>query len=355
MPDESQEKTEQATPKRLEDARDKGNVARSMELNSVCVLFAGLAGLYFFGPAMTSQLAVLSRTILANCASFPLTTDSVHSYVASGAWMMLNLLGPVVLTIMAVGLLINYAQVGVLFTAHPLTPELSKINPIEGFKRLFSLRSLVELAKGIIKILIVGYVTYVTLKGQYRDFLPLMDQTATQILAFAVHSSFVLFLRLCLVLLVLSILDYGFQRWEYQRNLRMTRYEIKEETKQQEGPPHLRARIRALQREIARRRMMKKVPKADVVITNPVHVAVALQYDTETMEAPTVTAKGARLIAERIKQIARESDVPIVENPPLAQTLFRSVDIDSQIPFDLYQTVAEILAYVYRLKEKALA
>jgi flagellar biosynthetic protein FlhB len=355
MPDESQERTEQATPKRLEDARQRGNVARSMELNSAFVLMAGIGSLYFFGPRMFSELTALSKTIYANVTTFTLTTDSVHRYIADGSLVMLHLLAPIVSTIMVVGLLINYAQVGVLFTVHPLIPDLDKINPIEGFKRLLSLRSFVELVKGVLKILIVGYVTYITLKGEYHEYLPLMDKSVSQIFAFAVDSAFTLFLRLALVLLILAILDYGFQRWEYQRNLRMTRYEIKEEMKQMEGPPHLRARIRTLQREIARRRMMKRVPRADVVITNPVHVAVALEYDPVEMEAPTVTAKGARLIAERIKEIATEHGVPIVENPPLAQTLYRSVDLDEEIPYNLYQAVAEILAYVYQLKNKQIA
>jgi flagellar biosynthetic protein FlhB len=355
MPDESQERTEQPTPKRLEDARRKGNVARSMELNSAFILLAGLGSLYFFGPQMFSDVSALSKTIFANAASFTLTTDSVHGYIANGVWMMFHLLAPIVMTIMIIGLLINYAQVGVLFTVEPLIPDLEKINPIEGFKRLFSLRSFVELIKGILKVLIVGYVTYITLKGQYREYIPLIDKSVSQILTFTVHSAFTLFLRISLVLLVLAIFDYGFQRWEYQRNLRMTRYDIKEEMKQMEGPPHLRARIRAIQREISRRRMMKKVPRADVVITNPVHVAVAIEYDPSEMEAPTVTAKGARLLAERIKQIAAEYDIPVVENPPLAQTLYRSVDLDKQIPYDLYQAVAEILAYVYRLKDKKIA
>jgi flagellar biosynthetic protein FlhB len=326
-----------------------------MELNSAFVLLAGLGGLYFFGPRMFSELTALSKTIFANAATFTLTTESVHGYIADGSWVMLRLMAPIVATIMIVGLLINYVQVGVLFTADPLIPDISKLDPIEGFKRLFSLRSFAELVKGVLKVLIVGYVTYITLKGQYHEYLPLMDRTVSQILAFAIDSAFTLFLRIALVLLILAILDYGFQRWEYERNLRMTRYEIKEEMKQMEGPPHLRARIRALQRELSRRRMMKRVPKADVVITNPVHVAVALEYDPAEMEAPTVTAKGARLIAERIKEIATEHDVPIVENPPLAQTLYRSVDIDAEIPYDLYQAVAEILAYVYRLKEKQIA
>jgi len=283
-----------------------------------------------------------------------LTPSNVYSHFLRGLKAIALILVPIVVPILGVGMLANLVQIGFLFTPQPLTPKLDRLNPVTGFKRLFSRRSLVELVKGILKLIIVGYVAYLTIRGEYKDIFPLIDQDIGQIAAFVGGVTFRTGIRTALALLVLALFDYAFQRWEYERELRMTKREVKDELKQAEGDPQVRSRIRSIQLRIARQRMMKAVPEADVVITNPVSLAVALRYSPEAMSAPTVVAKGARLMAEKIREVAERHGVPIVVNPPLAQGLYRSVEVGMEIPYEFYQVVAEILAYVYRLKGKRI-
>ena len=352
MPEESlQEKTEQATPRHRRKAREEGQVAKSMELNSVFVLLAGIAALYFGGGAILAQMMGITRTVFRELPFVELATADLQSYLITGTKVILGILLPICGTIMAVGLLINCAQVGMTLAIQPITPKWSKIDPISGFKRLFSRKAFFELLKGLLKISIVGGIAYTTLKGELEHYFLLMDQSVGQILGFISTMTFRLSLKTALALLILAILDYVFQRWEQERNLRMTKQEVKEELRQAEGDPLIRSRIRSIQREMARRRMMQEVPEAEVVITNPVHLAVALKYHITTMAAPIVVAKGARLIARRIKEIAQEHNIPIVEDKVLAQTLYKTTEVGEEIPVDLYRAVAEILAYVYRLKE----
>jgi len=351
MPEESyHDRTEQATPKRREEARQKGHVARSPELNSALVLLAGSVVLYFVAGAMMRQVLLTSKSIFQNLARTTVTVSAIQGYFASILGTVAVSLAPVVGTVMAVGLLSNYLQVGVVFSAEPLTPKFDKLNPWMGMKRLFSLRAVVELVKGLLKVAVVAWVASVTIQSKFPDYLRLSDQGIPEILAFLGRTTFHVTLRCALALLFLAILDYGYQRWEHERSLRMTRQEVREELKETEGDPLIRARIRSIQREMARRRMMKKIPEADVVITNPVHLAVALKYEAEKMNAPVVLAKGARLLAEKIKALAREHDIPIVEDPPLAQFLYKTTEIGMEIPVDAYKAVAEILGYIYRLK-----
>jgi flagellar biosynthetic protein FlhB len=257
---------------------------------------------------------------------------------------------PLLAIVLIAGLVANYLQVGFLFSAEAIAPKFSKIDPIKGFQRLFTLKSLTELAKNILKIVIVGSVAYGTISGELDGLSPLMDQSIWGIITYIGETSFKIILRTCWVLIVLAILDYCYQRWEYERGLKMSKQEIKEEHKQSEGDPMLKGKIKRMQRAMARKRMMSKVPKADVVVTNPDHIAVALKYDQREMAAPVVIAKGAALVAEKIKELARKNQVPIVENKPLARLLFKTVDLDRAIPENLYKAVAEVLAYVYGLK-----
>jgi len=259
---------------------------------------------------------------------------------------------PLFLAALFVSLLVNYLQVGFVLSAESVQPKFSKIDPIQGFGRLFSIRSLVELVKNIFKIAIVGFAVYIIMRGEAERFVLLVDQSVWGILLYICGVSFKIILSVCLVLIVLAALDYAYQKWEFEKELRMTKQEIKDESKQSEGDPLIKARIRRLQREAARKRMMANVPKADVVITNPTHLAVALLYDQEKMSAPTVVAKGADFIAQNIKDIARKHHVPIVNNKPLAQVLYRKVDVDEIIPANLYRAVAEVLAFVYGMKMK---
>jgi len=347
-----QERTERATPKKREDARKKGQVAKSREVSSVAVLVAGLIFFWFGSAAMGEKFMDLTRWSLSQSAVFGVDYSNIHSLSIDVIYRVFVLVFPLFLAALFVSLLVNYLQVGFVLSAESVQPKFSKIDPIQGFGRLFSIRSLVELVKNIFKILIVGFAVYIIMRGEAERFVLLVDQSVWGILLYICGVSFKIILSVCLVLILLAALDYAYQKWEFEKELRMTKQEIKDESKQSEGDPLIKARIRRLQREAARKRMMANVPKADVVITNPTHLAVALLYDQEKMSAPTVVAKGADFIAQNIKDIARKHHVPIVNNKPLAQVLYRKVDVDEIIPANLYRAVAEVLAFVYGMKLK---
>jgi len=347
-----QEKTEQATPKKRRDAREKGQVAKSQDAASVAVLLAGLTFIWLGLPGMIRKMTALTSWSLSQSGRFPLDCHTIQELSLDCIYKTSALMLPLFLTVFCVALFINYVQVGFIISSESVQPKLSKIDPVKGFKRLISVRSLVELVKNICKISIVGLVVYLTMRGEIDNFIPLADQTAAGILHYITTVTFKIIFRVCLVLIILAILDYSYQKWEFEKNLRMSRQEVKDEFKQTEGNPLIKSRIKSLQREAARKRMMASVPKADVVITNPTRLAVALIYDQGTMAAPTVVAKGARVLAEKIKEIARENKVPIVENKPLAQVLYIKVDVDEMIPANLYKAVAEVLAFVYNMKRK---
>jgi flagellar biosynthetic protein FlhB len=256
------------------------------------------------------------------------------------------------LGVVTAAMLANVIQVGFLFSWEPLTPKLSKLNPLEGMKRLVSLRSLTEMVKFVAKVVLVGIVVYTVVRKEIPFMMPLAGQSIQDIGSYICTTILRIMLRTSWVLLVLAILDYAYQRWEFEKGLRMTRQEIKDEHKQSEGDPLVKSRIRRVQREWARRRMMEAVPQADVVITNPLQLAIAIAYENDTMVAPQVLAKGAGPVAVRIREIARSYGIPIVENKPLARALFKDVDLGQQIPAALYKAVAEVLAYVYRLKNR---
>ena len=351
MAEESfQEKTEQATPKRREDARRKGQVARSSELSSIAILATGLLALSALGPYMFNGLSVFMVDALTNGMSLELDPATLHLTI--GAWTLgyARIVAPIIALLVLAAFAINYAQVGVLFTLQPLTPKAERLSPLSGLKRIFSSKGLVELAKGLFKIGAVVYVTYLTIAADMNDFVAYMDMGVGQIFALSGDITLTLAFRIVLLLLVMAILDYSFQRWDYEKNLRMTRQEVREEVKQQEGDPMMRSRVRNLQREMSQQRMMDDVMTADVVVTNPTHVAVALKYDMENMPAPLVVAKGQRLVAQRIKEIARDAGIPLVENKPLARALFKVVRIGDEIPEDLFKAVAQVLAFVFQLK-----
>ncbi|MEE9170972.1 MAG: flagellar biosynthesis protein FlhB [bacterium] len=351
MPDTA-DKTEKATPKKREDARKKGNVAKSMEVNTAAVLFTGTLALAFAGTSFLGNITSMMTVVFQNVADFEVTAADLRSYSYQGLLFLLSTLAPIVLSILVMGTTSNLLQVGFLITGEPLKPALKKISPMNGLKRLFSVRSLEELAKSVIKLTIVGLVIFVTIKGAAKNFVPLMDSSVVNIFSFLGTTMLKVALRASIAIIIMAALDYGFQRWEYEKKLRMSKQEVKEELKEFEGDPLMKSRIRGLQRQAARQRMMSEVPKADVVITNPIHYAVALKYDSDEMDAPLVVAKGARKLAEKIKEIANEHDVPIVENPILARSLYKMCELGMAVPTDLYVSIAEILAYVYGLKGK---
>ncbi len=347
-----QEKTERATPKKRENARKKGQVAKSREASSVAVLLAGLVFFWFGSAGMVEKMMALTRWSLTQSARFNVDYTNIQSLSINLTYKVFVLVFPLFLTALFVGLLVNYLQVGFVLSAESVQPKFSKIDPIQGFTRLFSIRSLVELVKNIFKILIVGFAVYAIIKGEAKRFVLLVDQSVWGILLYIAGVAFKIILSVCLVLIILAVLDYVYQKWEFEKDMRMTKQEIKDESKQSDGDPLIKARIRRLQRDAARKRMMASVPKADVVITNPTHLAVALLYDQTRMSAPKVVAKGAGFIAEHIRDIARKNNVPIVNNKPLAQVLYKKVDVDEIIPANLYRAVAEVLAFVYGIKMK---
>ena len=348
-----QEKTEKATPKKRADARKKGQVAQSREVPSVLILMSAL-GVFFFGGAwMFWSLAGFMGGVFQNIATFRIqeiaTASTLFKEIFTTA---VTLVLPVMLFVFVAGLGGNVVQFGFLIHGEKLTPQLKRLNPIKGMKRLISLKSLVELVKSVFKLAIVGGIAYLLVKGELNTIPSLVQLQVGEIAAFMARVSIKICFYVCLVLIALSLVDYAYQRWEHEKSLKMTKQEVKDEHKQTQGDPKIKARIRKIQLEVAQRRMMEAIPEADVVITNPTHLAVALKFDANEMMAPCVTAKGAGFIAQKIKQLAEEHQVPIVENKPLARTLYKATELGDMIPVELYQAVAEVLAYVYRLKGK---
>lgn len=343
------EKTEPATAKKRSKSREKGQVAKSREIPSVVVLLSGFSVFYFGGGWMFNQMGDIMKSSMQHLAQSSMGIESVHILLSHLFQKVVILLAPLLGIVAIAGVASNVAQSGFLLTGEPLIPKLSKFNPITGVKNLFSLRSIVEVVKGIFKIIIVGGMAYSVLRKEMDQIPALMHLNVSSILAFMGGVALKLGFYTCLVLIILAALDFWFQKWKHEEDLKMTKQEVKDEHKQSEGDPKVKARIRSVQREMAMRRMMEAVPDATVVITNPTHLAIALKFD-RSMQAPMVVAKGANLVAQRIKEIAAEYDVPIIEQKPLARALFKSVEIDQYIPAELYHAVAEILAYVYRLK-----
>ena len=349
--DRFQDKTEPASPKRREEARKKGEVAKSKELAAVAVLCACTVYLFFAAKGMSSELGMLMERTFSRIPSISASDINIVEFSMQTLREFLLLILPIMILAFVVALGVNYLQVGFLWSVEALAPKASKIDPVQGLQRMFSVRSLSELAKSLAKLTIVGWVAFSTLKEEFPNFVPLIYQDRWAILSWLGLTSWKLTIRCCMVIAVLAILDYFYQKWEYERNMRMSKQELKDEYKQTEGDPAVKARIRSIQRELARRRMMEEVPKADVVITNPTHLAIALRYNSAKMKAPKIVAKGADHIALKIRGVATQSGVPVVENRPLAQNLYK-LELGEEIPSRLYQAVAEILAYVYRLKKK---
>lgn len=344
------EKTEEPTAKRQSDARNKGQVARSQELGTAFVLLGGFFALYKMGAGIYTDITGYMSHILAHPLG-EVSTESVMRIFIDIVTLFGKTALPLMLVIMVTGLCINFMQVGINFTTEPLSLKLENLNPINGFGRIFSKRALVELIKSFMKIGIIGFFIYTYLKEeipQAPKYL-YMDLTASIPIISGIIINLVF--KVLIVVFVMAVLDYAYQRWQHKQGLKMSKQEVKEEFKQMEGDPQIKGKIKQKQRQMAMARMMKEVPKADVVITNPTHFAVALKYQ-KGMDAPLVVAKGQDMVAQRIKEIAREAGVTIVENKPLARSLYAMVDVGGSVPPELYKAVAEVLAYVYRLKNR---
>jgi len=351
--DSGQEKTEDATQRRREDTRKRGQVARSTEINSAGMLLVGFTSLLLFSDHIVSGLEEVIVWSFQSLQGTAITAENVTMLFHTILWRFFMILLPLFAVMAVAAILVNIFQIGFLFTGEPLVPDLNKMNPLQGFGRIFSRRSAETMVRDIFKVILVSSLGYSAVKKILPRIMEVSSYSIGQILAFTGSSVFSIAMKILLGYIILAILDYGFQRWDYEKSMMMTRQEVREELKQTEGDPMLKARVRAVQREIARRRMMDEVPKAEVVITNPTEIAIAIAYE-QGMMAPIVVAKGKRVIAERIRAIAKENGVPIVENVILAQALFKAVEIGNSIPAELFTAVAEVLAYVYKLKGKKL-
>jgi len=344
------DRTEPATPKRREEARERGEVLKSRELSSALTLSAVALALWYLGPSIWEGLALELKTYLERMARAELQSTDIRALVAGVLVGQFSLIAPVLGVALAVGVLGNALQVGGLFTSTPLLPRWSRLNPWAGLGRLVSVQSWLELGKAMSKLLILAAVAFFSLRSDVDTLFVLGEAGVGPFFAGVAETAARLLGRSGLALLVLGGLDYLLQYWQYERGLRMTKDEVKEEAKQREVDPKIRARIRSMQREFSRQRMMAAVPQATVVITNPRHLAVALLYERGSMPAPQVVAKGAGYLAEGIKTLAREAGVPIVEDIPTARMLYRHVPVGAFVPVTLYKTMAQILAYVYSLR-----
>lgn len=344
------EKTEEATPKRQADSRKKGQVGKSQEINSVFIIFSAFMALKILGTYIYNQIAGYMVFVFTNLPT-EVTAELVMRIILDIGAVLARTSLPIMFTIMIIAVVVNLFQVGINFTLTPIMPKLSKLDPIAGSKRMFSKRSLVELVKSIIKIVIIGYFIYRFLVKETAHLPKLIYvdlETAMHIVATLI---FTLAFQICGVMIVLAALDFLYQKWEHRQSIKMSKHDVKEEGKQSEGNPEIKSKIKQKQRALAMQRMMQEVPKADVIVTNPTHLAIALKYEAG-MAAPVVVAKGQDLVAQRIKAIAKEAKIVIVENKPLARALYSATNVGDVVPQELYKSVAEVLAYVYRLKKK---
>ena len=351
-PESGGEKTEDASGRKLSKAREEGQVAKSMEIPSVFVLLGGVLTLYMSSQLFYNNFAgVFHYNLTFEKIPVFTITDVVHLLAVHIRIILVTCI-PVMLAVMLVALISNFAQVGFKISWKSLEPKFSRLDPINGFKQKFTSRAVIEFVKTLLKITIICAVAYNSIRSELTDISVLYDASIGYILLFILKVAFWIFIKVCLIMIVLALLDYAYQKWKFLDDQKMTKKEVKDETKQTEGDPLVKSRIRQLQHEAARKRMMAAVPDADVVVTNPTRLAVALKYDGNEMDAPTVLAKGAGPVAKNIRRIAEENNIPIVEDKPLARNLYSNVDIGGEVPMELYQAVAELLAYVYKLKGK---
>ncbi|TYA14340.1 flagellar biosynthesis protein FlhB [Paenibacillus faecis] len=346
------EKTEKATPKKRQDARKKGQVAKSQDVSGALILLATFMCLMAFGNYIKERLVALFSDVFYHRLTTDVTKENVMVMLGDYGVQILLLLAPVLLVVVVMGVIANYAQVGFLLTGEPLKMKFSKLSPIQGFKKIFSMHALVEFLKSVFKLVIIGYLVYSTIWGARSSIAALGKVPVEEAFHFTAKITMNLGIKIAAALLVLAVLDYMYQRYEHEKSLKMSKQDIKDEYKKMEGDPLIKGKIRERQRRMALQRMMQEVPKADVIITNPTHFAVALKYDGTQMEAPQVIAKGQDFVALRIKEIAKEHGVVTIENKPLARALFQRAEIGDTIPGDLFQAVAEVLAYVYKLQGK---
>lgn len=352
MPEvDGQEKSEQPTGKRLADSRERGEVAKSMEINSLAVFGSGLVMLYITRNFLGKNFAEFAHDIFSSLDTLKLNTDVIQVYLLKWGLFFFVMIAPIVLTVVVIAFISNVAQFGFKFSWKVFEPKISKFNIFANVKRmLFSVNSMVELSKSIVKLIIISLFAYYIISEMVQESSQLISFTVEEIVDFMIRSAFTMVWKITLFFALVAATDFVFQRVKHKKNLMMTKQEVKEEFKQTEGDPHIKQRIRKEMLKAASRRMMKDVPKADVVITNPTHFAVAIKYEMHKEGAPKVLAKGMDEVAQRIKKIALENNVPLHEDVQLARALYKACDIGDEIPTQLFKAVAQILAYIYQMK-----
>ncbi|WP_042144806.1 flagellar biosynthesis protein FlhB [Paucisalibacillus sp. EB02] len=346
------EKTEKATPKRRNDERKKGRVAKSQDVNTAFLLLFVFILMAVFAGFMKDNMLALFQHTFTEYLNWELTETSVFQIFSESIIQFAKIVGPVMLIAMIAGVASNLMQIGFLFTTEPLKFDLKKIDPIQGAKRIFSIRALVELLKSLLKIVVIGAVTFFVIWIYKDEMLMVAFKNVDSSLAFFGRVTLLMGIAATIALLLLAVFDYAYQRFDFEKNIRMSKQDIRDEYKNIEGDPLIKSKIKEKQRQIAMRRMMSEIPNADVVITNPTHFAIAIKYDENKASAPYVIAKGVDHIAFKIREVAKANNVMAVENRPLARSLYASVEIGEAIPEEFYQAVAEVLAYVYRMEKK---
>lgn len=342
------ERTEAPTTKRREDFRKKGQVAQSKEVQTAALFTIVLLFWLFYLPSFWEGLTTLISSIWRSIGEYTITSLSTMHLAVFILKEVGWLLSPLFLLVVLIGFFSSVFQFGWLLTAKPLTPDFSKLNPIKGFGRFFSKKSMIEVVKSLLKVILVGWIAYATVIDNFGQALILTDTSIGTTIIFLGKTAALILAKICAILIFIAFLDFMFVKWEMEEKMKMTKQELKEEYKETEGDPHLKAQIRSIQQEMARKRMMADVPQADVIITNPTHISVAIRYDSSEMDSPIIIAKGADFIAMKIREIARQHEIPLVENPPVARLLHK-LDIGDSVPEDLFKVIAEILAHVYSL------
>ncbi len=353
MAEESmQEKTEAPTQKKRDKAREEGDVAKSAEIPSVFVLLGGVSVIYMSGGYMYNKIVA----VMLDCFFFSSIPDFTNKYCldliyrySAGFFLIF---APVLVTVFIMALASNVYMVGFQISWKAINFKFSKLDPISGFKKKLSLSSLVELVKSVAKLTVIGLLAWFAVRGELKEIYQLYNHSMGYILVYLMKVIFKIFIWVIIPMTAVAILDYIYQKWQFEEKLKMTKQEVKDEHKQSEGDPQVKARIKAVQFEAAKKRMMAEVPKADVIITNPTHFAIAIKYDSLQMSAPKVIAKGTGHIAQKIKEIAKNEKIPVVENKELARNLYKIVDIGDEVPENFYKAIAEVLAYVFKMKGK---
>jgi len=347
----SDERTEQATPKRRSKAKSEGQVSKSQDLNSAVTLLLGLSVLFAYLPYIFERFKTVTITLLSDLNPDVIQKSTIWGFLGTYMAEIFRILIPIMTVMVIAGVAVNIIQIGPMFSIKSIQPKFSKLSPMQmlsGFKKFFQLKSIVELLKSLIKLLIIGGIGYSVIDKHKLEIISLLGAQPEIGMMVMGKITVELIVKICIVLLILGIIDKKYQDYEYEKSIKMTKQEIKDERKNADGDPKIKAHIKQTQMKFAMQRMMTAVPTADVVVANPTHFAIALRYDTSKAPAPQVIAKGVDYVAFKIREVAEANGVPVVENPPLARTLYKIVPLDGMVPAELYVAVAEVLAFVFR-------